>query len=306
MNTAAPFASQTTGRLRIDTFFDEATSTFSHLVIDLDSRQAAIVDSVLDFDPKSGRTGTQGAERIAAQVEALGLTVQWLLETHVHADHLSAAPWLQARLGGTIAIGAMITTVQKTFGTLFNAGDDFARDGRQFGRLFADGDTFAIGGLRATALHTPGHTPACLTYVVETPDDPQVAPAAFVGDTLFMPDYGTARCDFPGGDAATLYRSVRRVLDLPGDTRLFMCHDYRPGGRALAHVTTVAEQRAANVHVHDGIAEDTFVAMRRARDATLDMPVLMLPSVQVNMRAGHLPPPESNGVRYLKIPLDRL
>ena len=306
MNTAAPFASQTTGRLRIDTFFDEATSTFSHLVIDLDSRQAAIIDSVLDYDPKSGRTGTQGAERLAAQVEALGLTVQWLLETHVHADHLSAAPWLQARLGGTIAIGAMITTVQNTFGTLFNAGADFARDGRQFGRLFADGDTFAIGGLRATALHTPGHTPACLTYLVETPDDPQVAPAAFVGDTLFMPDYGTARCDFPGGDAATLYRSIRRVLDLPGDTRLFMCHDYRPGGRALAHVTTVAEQRAANVHVHEGIAEDTFVAMRRARDATLDMPVLMLPSVQVNMRAGHLPPPESNGVRYLKIPLDRL
>jgi glyoxylase-like metal-dependent hydrolase (beta-lactamase superfamily II) len=306
MNTAAPFASQTTGRLRIDTFFDEATSTFSHLVIDLDSRQAAIVDSVLDYDPKSGRTGTQGAERLAAQVEALGLTVQWLLETHVHADHLSAAPWLQARLGGTIAIGAQITTVQKTFGTLFNAEPEFARDGRQFGRLFADGDTFAIGGLRATALHTPGHTPACLTYLVETPDDPQVAPAAFVGDTLFMPDYGTARCDFPGGDAATLYRSIRRVLDLPGDTRLFMCHDYRPGGRALAHVTTVAEQRAANVHVHEGIAEDTFVAMRRARDATLDMPVLMLPSVQVNMRAGHLPPPESNGVRYLKIPLDRL
>ena len=306
MNTAAPFASQTTGRLRIDTFLDEATSTFSHLVIDLDSRQAAIVDSVLDYDPKSGRTGTQGAERLAAQVEALGLTVQWLLETHVHADHLSAAPWLQARLGGTIAIGAQITTVQKTFGTLFNAEPEFARDGRQFGRLFADGDTFAIGGLRATALHTPGHTPACLTYVVETPDAPQVAPAAFVGDTLFMPDYGTARCDFPGGDAATLYRSIRRVLDLPGDTRLFMCHDYRPGGRALAHVTTVAEQRAANVHVHDGVAEDAFVAMRRARDATLDMPVLMLPSVQVNMRAGHLPPPESNGVRYLKIPLDRL
>lgn len=306
MNTAAPFASQTTGRLRIDTFFDEATSTFSHLVIDLDSRQAAIVDSVLDYDPKSGRTGTQGAERLAAQVEALGLTVQWLLETHVHADHLSAAPWLQARLGGTIAIGAQITTVQKTFGTLFNAEPEFARDGRQFGRLFADGDTFAIGGLRATALHTPGHTPACLTYLVETPDDPQVAPAAFVGDTLFMPDHGTARCDFPGGDAATLYRSIRRLLDLPGDTRLFMCHDYRPGGRALAHVTTVAEQRAANVHVHDGIAEDAFVAMRRARDATLDMPVLMLPSVQVNMRAGHLPPPESNGVRYLKIPLDRL
>ena len=306
MNTAAPFASQTTGRLRVDTFLDEASSTFSHLVIDLDSRQAAIIDSVLDYDPKSGRTGTQGAERLAAQVEALGLTVQWLLETHVHADHLSAAPWLQARLGGTIAIGAQITTVQKTFGTLFNAEPEFARDGRQFGRLFADGDTFAIGGLRATALHTPGHTPACLTYVVETPDAPQVAPAAFVGDTLFMPDYGTARCDFPGGDAATLYRSIRRVLDLPGDTRLFMCHDYRPGGRALAHVTTVAEQRAANVHVHDGVAEDTFVAMRRARDATLDMPVLMLPSVQVNMRAGHLPPPESNGVRYLKIPLDRL
>ena len=293
-------------KLYVEGFFDPTTSTVTYLLLDRATQAAAIIDSVLDFDPKSGRTGTQGAERIAAQVEALGLTVQWLLETHVHADHLSAAPWLQARLGGTIAIGAQITTVQKTFGTLFNAEPEFARDGRQFGRLFADGDTFAIGGLRATALHTPGHTPACLTYVVETPDDPQVAPAAFVGDTLFMPDHGTARCDFPGGDAATLYRSIRRLLDLPGDTRLFMCHDYRPGGRALAHVTTVAEQRAANVHVHDGIAEDAFVAMRRARDATLDMPVLMLPSVQVNMRAGHLPPPESNGVRYLKIPLDRL
>ena len=302
MNTAAPFASQTTGRLRIDTFFDEATSTFSHLVIDLDSRLAAIIDSVLDYDPKSGRTGTQGAERLAAQVEALGLTVQWLLETHVHADHLSAAPWLQARLGGTIAIGAQITTVQKTFGTLFNAEPEFARDGRQFGRLFADGDTFAIGGLRATALHTPGHTPACMTYLVE---DGEVH-AAFVGDTLFMPDYGTARCDFPGGDAATLFRSVRRVLALPAETKLYMCHDYRPGGRPLAHVSTVAEQRAANVHVHDGIAEADFVAMRQARDATLDMPVLILPSVQVNMRAGHLPPPEDNGISYLKIPLNAL
>ncbi|MDQ5898042.1 MAG: hypothetical protein RLZZ592_651 [Pseudomonadota bacterium] len=309
MDTATcptPFASDTAGRLRVDTFFDEATSTFSHLVIDLGTRQAAIIDSVLDFDPKSGRTGTHGAERLAAQVQALGLTVQWLLETHVHADHLSAAPWLQARLGGTIAIGAHITTVQQTFGTLFDAEPEFARDGRQFGRLFADGDTFAIGGLRATALHTPGHTPACLTFVVADPDDAQAAPVAFVGDTLFMPDHGTARCDFPGGDAATLYRSIRRVLALRGDTRLFMCHDYRPGGRALAHVTTVAEQRATNMHVHDGITEAAFVALRQARDATLEMPVLMLPAVQVNMRAGHLPPPAANGVRYLKIPLDML
>lgn len=299
MNTAAATPS---ARLQIESFFDEASSTFSHLVLDREAGQCALVDSVLDYDPKSGRTRTTGAERLVARVRELGAQVQWLLETHVHADHLSAAPWLKAQLGGQIAIGAQITTVQKTFGTLFNAEPGFARDGSQFDHLFRDGDTFAIGGLRATALHTPGHTPACMTYLVEDGD----TRAAFVGDTLFMPDYGTARCDFPGGDAATLFRSVRRVLALPGDTQLYMCHDYRPGGRPLAHVSTVAEQRAANVHVHDGIAEADFVAMRQARDATLDMPVLILPSVQVNMRAGHLPPPEDNGVSYLKIPLNAL
>lgn len=299
MNTAAATPS---ARLQIESFFDEASSTFSHLVLDRETGQCALVDSVLDYDPKSGRTRTTGAERLVARVRELGAQVQWLLETHVHADHLSAAPWLKAQLGGQIAIGAQITTVQKTFGTLFNAEPGFARDGSQFDHLFRDGDTFAIGGLRATALHTPGHTPACMTYLVEDGD----ARAAFVGDTLFMPDYGTARCDFPGGDAATLFRSVRRVLALPGDTQLYMCHDYRPGGRPLAHVSTVAEQRAANVHVHDGIAEADFVAMRQARDATLDMPVLILPSVQVNMRAGHLPPPEDNGISYLKIPLNAL
>lgn len=299
MNTAVATPS---ARLQIESFFDEASSTFSHLVLDRETGQCALVDSVLDYDPKSGRTRTTGAERLVARVRELGAQVQWLLETHVHADHLSAAPWLQAQLGGQIAIGAQITTVQKTFGTLFNAEPGFARDGSQFDHLFRDGDTFAIGGLRATALHTPGHTPACMTYLVEDGD----TRAAFVGDTLFMPDYGTARCDFPGGDAATLFRSVRRVLALPGDTQLYMCHDYRPGGRPLAHVSTVAEQRAANVHVHDGIAEADFVAMRQARDATLDMPVLILPSVQVNMRAGHLPPPEDNGISYLKIPLNAL
>jgi glyoxylase-like metal-dependent hydrolase (beta-lactamase superfamily II) len=292
----------TPSRLQVESFFDEASSTFSHLVLDRATGQCALVDSVLDYDPKSGRTRTTGAERLVARVRELGAQVQWLLETHVHADHLSAAPWLQAQLGGQIAIGAQITTVQKTFGTLFNAEPGFARDGSQFDHLFHDGDTFAIGGLRATALHTPGHTPACMTYLV----DGGSTHAAFVGDTLFMPDYGTARCDFPGGDAATLFRSVRRLLALPGDTQLYLCHDYRPGGRPLAHVSTVAEQRAANVHVHDGIAEADFVAMRQARDATLDMPVLILPSVQVNMRAGHLPPPEDNGVSYLKIPLNAL
>ena len=304
MSTAAaqPDFTAASDRMQVDTFFDEATSTFSHLVLDRASGRCALVDSVLDYDPKSGRTRTAGADRLVARVRDLGAQVQWLLETHVHADHLSAAPHLKALLGGDIAIGAHITTVQRTFGTLFHAEPGFARDGSQFDRLFADGDHFRIGTLDAVAMHTPGHTPACMTYVVE--DAP--APAAFVGDTLFMPDYGTARCDFPGGDAATLFRSIGRVLSLPDDTRLYMCHDYRPGGRALAHASTVAEQRAGNVHVRDGIAEADFVAMRRARDATLDMPVLILPSVQVNMRAGHLPPAEANGVRYLKIPVNAI
>jgi glyoxylase-like metal-dependent hydrolase (beta-lactamase superfamily II) len=284
--------------MQIEAFFDEATSTVSYIVLDRSTQACAIVDSVLDYDPKAGRTSTQSADRLIARVRELGARLEWILETHVHADHLSAAPHLHAQLGGQLGIGAHIVTVQKVFGSLFNAGDDFARDGRQFDRLFADGDSFTIGSLTARALHTPGHTPACMSYVIED--------AVFVGDTLFMPDYGTARCDFPGGDARTLYRSVRRLLSMPPATRLFMCHDYPPGGRAPAWESTVAEQRAHNIHVHDDIAEDGFVAMRTARDATLDMPVLILPSVQVNMRAGHLPEPEDNGTRYLKIPLDVL
>ena len=284
--------------MQIEAFFDEATSTVSYIVLDRSTQACAIIDSVLDYDPKAGRTSTKSADRLIARVRELGARLEWILETHVHADHLSAAPHLRAQLGGQLGIGAHIVTVQKVFGSLFNAGDDFARDGRQFDRLFADGDRFTIGSLTARALHTPGHTPACMSYVIED--------AVFVGDTLFMPDYGTARCDFPGGDARTLYRSVRRLLSLPPATRLFMCHDYPPGGRAPAWESTVAEQRAHNIHVHDDIAEDDFVAMRTARDATLDMPVLILPSVQVNMRAGHLPEPEDNGTRYLKIPLDVL
>lgn len=291
-----------TRRLFVESLFDEATSTFSHIVLDRDTMQCAVVDSVLDFDPKSGRTATTSADRLVARVRELGAQVQWLLETHVHADHLSAAPYLQRHLGGQIGIGSHIVIVQETFGKLFNAGTEFQRDGSQFDRLFEDDDHFMIGGLQARALHTPGHTPACMTYVVE--DVPE--PVAFVGDTLFMPDYGTARCDFPGGDAAVLYRSIRKVLALQPQTRLYLCHDYAPGGRPVQHVSTVAEQRAANVHVHEGISEAEFVAMRLARDATLAMPQLILPSVQVNMRAGRMPPPEQNGVRYLKIPVDAL
>ena len=289
-------------RLHVESLFDETTSTFSHIVLDRETKQCALVDSVLDFDPKSGRTATTAADRLVARVRELGAQVQWLLETHVHADHLSAAPYLHRQLGGRIGIGSHIVTVQQTFGKLFNAGTEFQRDGSQFDRLFEDGDRFEIGGLQARALNTPGHTPACMTYVVDADDES----VAFVGDTLFMPDYGTARCDFPGGDAAVLYRSIRKVLALPPETRLYLCHDYAPGGRPVQPVSTVAEQRASNVHVHDGIGEAEFVAMRRARDATLAMPQLILPSVQVNMRAGQLPPAEDNGVRYLKIPVDAL
>lgn len=288
--------------MQVEGFFDERTSTVSYIVLDLTTRQCALVDSVLDYDPKSGRTSHTSADLLVRRVRELGATVQWILETHVHADHLSAAPYLKQQLGGRLGIGQHITTVQKVFGTLFNAGSGFAHDGRQFDHLFADGESFSIGELRVRALHTPGHTPACVTYVVAD----GVQSAAFVGDTLFMPDYGTARCDFPGGDARTLYRSIHKVLSLPPDTRLYMCHDYRPGGRPVQFITTVAEQRAANVHVRHGISEEEFVAMRHARDATLDMPVLILPSVQVNMRAGELPEPEANGQRYLKIPLNAI
>lgn len=288
--------------LQVEGFFDSATSTVSYIVLDQATNRCAVVDSVLDYDPKSGRTSHDSADRLIERVRALGATVQWILETHVHADHLSAAPYIMRSLGGSVGIGEHITTVQKVFGALFNAGSDFERDGRQFGHLFADGETFTIGNLQVRALHTPGHTPACMTYVVS--DGAQSA--AFVGDTLFMPDYGTARCDFPGGDARTLYRSIHKVLSLPAETRLYMCHDYQPGGRDVQFVSTVAEQREANVHVRDGVTEDEFVAMRHARDAKLDMPTLILPSVQVNMRAGGLPEPESNGRRYLKIPLNAL
>jgi glyoxylase-like metal-dependent hydrolase (beta-lactamase superfamily II) len=286
--------------LHVEGFFDPATWTVSYIVLDEATKRCALVDSVLDYDPKSGRTSHASADKLIARVRELGATVQWILETHVHADHLSAAPYLKQALGGQIGIGQHITTVQKVFGSLFNAGSDFARDGRQFDHMFADGESFSIGDLNARAMHTPGHTPACMTYVVE--DERKTA--AFVGDTLFMPDYGTARCDFPGGDARTLFRSINKVLSLPPETLLYMCHDYQPGGREVQYVSTVAEQREQNIHVRNGISEEEFVVMRQARDATLAMPTLILPSVQVNMRAGELPPAESNGIRYIKIPVD--
>lgn len=287
-------------QLHVEGMFDPATSTISYIVMDEASKQCALVDSVLDYDPKSGRTSTAGADHMIGRVQALGARVEWILETHAHADHLSAAPYLKQKLGGAIAIGEHIREVQDVFGKLFNAEGTFARDGSQFDHLFRDGERFQIGGLEAYAMHTPGHTPACLTYVVQAGDDI----AAFVGDTLFMPDYGTARCDFPGGDARVLFASIRKVLGLPGHTWLYMCHDYQPGGRELRYVTTVDDERRNNIHVRDGVKEEEFVAMRTARDATLPMPVLLLPAVQVNMRAGALPPAESNGIHYLKIPLN--
>ncbi|MEA3252838.1 MAG: MBL fold metallo-hydrolase [Pseudomonadota bacterium] len=278
-------------------FFDAPTNTFSYVIRDPDSRACAILDSVLDFDYAAGRTDVRSADEIIAFVRDNGLAVEWILETHVHADHLSAAPYLHDKLGGKTGIGARITEVQEVFGKAFNAGSEFARDGSQFDRLFEEGDTFAIGNLQGRVLHTPGHTPACLTYVI--------GDAAFVGDTLFMPDYGTARCDFPGGDARTLYRSIHKVLALPGETRLFLCHDYKaPGRDSYAHQTTVAEQRRDNVHVHDGVGEEEFVTLRRDRDASLGMPRLILPSVQVNMCAGHFPPAGDNGQVYLKVPIN--
>jgi glyoxylase-like metal-dependent hydrolase (beta-lactamase superfamily II) len=282
----------------VTAFFDEPTNTVSYVVKDPPSAACAIIDSVLDYDHAAGRTGTASADAIIAHVRDRGLTVEWLLETHVHADHLSAAPYLQTALGGRVGIGDQITVVQDTFGKVFNAGAEFQRDGSQFDRLFKEQDRFAIGGLNGLVLHTPGHTPACLTYVIED--------AAFVGDTLFMPDYGTARCDFPGGDAGTLYDSIQKVLGLPDDTRLFLCHDYKAAGRDdYRWETTVAEQRTTNIHVA-GRTREAFVAMRQARDATLGMPRLILPSIQVNMRAGRTPSAEDNGVTYLKIPLNTL
>jgi len=280
-------------------FFDEPTNTASYVLKDPASNAAAIIDSVLDYDAAAGRTSTKAADEVIAFVKERGFDVQWLLETHVHADHLSAAPYLKEKLGGKIAIGANITIVQDVFGKVFNAGTEFERDGSQFDALFKDGDRIRVGEMMGYAMHTPGHTPACMTYVF--------GDAAFIGDTLFMPDYGTARADFPGGSARDLYRSIRKVLALPPETRLFLCHDYKaPGRDAYAWETTVAEQRKSNIHVRDGVTEDEYVAMREARDKTLGMPKLIIPSIQGNMRAGGLPKPEDNGVRYLKVPLNKL
>jgi len=285
-------------RPEVTPLFDEATNTISYVVTDPASRSCAVVDSVLDLDYAAGRIGHRSADAIIAFIRNHDLVLEWLIETHVHADHLSAAPYIQGKLGGKIGIGDRITLVQDTFGKVFNEGTEFQRDGSQFDRLFADGDIYQIGGITAFAMHTPGHTPACMTHVI--------GDAAFVGDTLFMPDGGTARADFPGGDARALYRSIKRVLTLPPETRLFMCHDYGPNGRDIRWETTVAEERAHNIHVRDGVSEDEFVAMRQARDATLGTPRLIIPSIQVNMRGGRLPPAADNGRHYLKVPIDAL
>jgi len=290
------------GRIRapqVKAFFHEPTFTASYVVSDPLTRRAAIIDSVWDFDQPSGRTSFEAADEIIDYVGDHGLAVDWILETHAHADHLSAAPYLQEKLGGKLAIGAEIVTVQGVFGKVFNEGTEFARDGSQFDRLLVDGEVLLLGDIPLIALHVPGHTPADMAYVV--------GDAVFVGDTMFMPDYGSARADFPGGDAARLYRSVRRLMRLPDEARVFLCHDYMaPGREDFVWETTMLAERTGNIHLHDGISEDEFVAMRTQRDATLEMPRLILPSIQVNMRGGHLPPPEENGVSYLKLPVDRL
>ena len=283
----------------VEAFFDQETFTISYVVHDPGSRRAAIIDSVWDFDEASGRTSFKSAEAIIAYVRDQRLTVDWLLETHAHADHLSAAPYLQQQLGGKLAIGRTITTVQDVFGKIFNAGTEFARDGSQFDRLLDDGDELTVGAIPLVALHVPGHTPADMAYLI--------GDALFVGDTMFMPDYGSARTDFPGGCAHQLYQSVRRLMSLPSETRAFMCHDYKaPGRDQFAWETTIGAERTANVHLHEGVSEEDFVAMRTARDKTLNMPRLILPSIQVNMRGGRLPEPDDNGVRYLKLPIDAL
>jgi glyoxylase-like metal-dependent hydrolase (beta-lactamase superfamily II) len=284
---------------RVQAFFDEATFTASYVVQDPVRKVAAIVDSVLDFDQASGRTSCESADEIVGFVRQEGLTVEWLLETHAHADHLSAAPYLQERLGGKLAIGAEIVTVQTVFGKIFNEGTGFARDGSQFDRLLVDGDRLMIGEVPLVALHVPGHTPADMAYVI--------GDAVFTGDTMFMPDYGSARADFPGGDARQLYRSVRRLMGLPDESRVFLCHDYKaPNRDEFVWETTMLAERVGNVHIHQGVSEADFVAMRRQRDATLGMPKLILPSIQVNMRGGRMPEPEENGVSYLKLPVNQL
>jgi len=286
-------------KLDVRTFFHEPTYTATHVVWDSQTRQAAVIDSVLDYDPKSGRTDTRAADELIAFVTDRGLTVDWILETHAHADHVTAAPYLKEKIGGQVAIGAHITAVQEAFKSIFNLEPEFPVDGSQFDRLLANGDTISIGNLTCRVMHTPGHTPACVTYVI---DD-----AAFVGDTIFMPDYGTARVDFPGGDAATLYRSIQKLFSLPNETRLFLCHDYKaPGRDEFCWQTTVGAEKSDNIQVRESVTESEFVTMRTARDATLEMPVLILPAIQINIRAGALPPPEDKGVRYLKIPLNAL
>lgn len=284
---------------QVASFFDTATSTVSYIVHAGAGSACAIIDSVLDYDPKAGRTHTESADKLIAFVHEHTLTVQWLLETHAHADHLSAAPYLQTHLGGTIAIGESIRQVQGVFQKIFNLEADFALDGSQFGHLFHPDENFMIGDIPAQAIHVPGHTPADMAYVIDNK-------MVFVGDTLFMPDVGSARCDFPGGNAHTLYKSAQRILSMPDDTILYMCHDYPPASREASWETTVAEQRAGNIHLHDGTTEAEFVEMRSKRDATLDMPTLILPAIQINIRAGHFPPAENNGVAYLKLPLNAL
>ena len=282
--------------MTVQHFFDPATSTFSYVVSDSATSRCAIIDPVLDLDYASGTLSTESADSVIAYIRANTLTVDCILETHIHADHLSSAPYIKAELGGDIAIGAEITTIQNTFGDIFNEDEGFRRDGSQFDRILNDGDTFMIGDLRAEAYHVPGHTPACMAYRIED--------ALFVGDTLFMPDAGTARCDFPGGDAKALFTSCQRLLSLPADTKIYVCHDYQPGGRDLGFVATVGEHRERNIHVGQGVSEADFVAMRESRDATLAMPTLILPSLQVNMRAGHLPPLDRSGRLFLKVPIN--
>lgn len=295
MNSALPFNPNTSVKPEVKAFFDQDTETFSYVVKDPASQACAVVDSVLNIDYASGTISHEGADEIIAYIRDNDLELEWLIETHVHADHLTAAPYIQEKLGGRIGIGDQITVVQNVFAKIFNTGKEFSCDGSQFDVLFADGDSYTIGGMTAFAMHTPGHTPACMTHVI--------GDAAFVGDTIFMPDVGTARADFPGGNARTLYQSISKVLSLPPETRLYMCHDY-PESREVVYETTVAEERQKNIHVHEGVDEEKFVTMREARDATLEMPRLILPSLQVNMRAGHLPPAEDNGMAYLKLPIN--
>jgi glyoxylase-like metal-dependent hydrolase (beta-lactamase superfamily II) len=286
--------------MKVESFFDPCTSTISYILLDRRTRDCAIIDSVLDYDVKSGRTGTASADKLVTRIGELGATVQWILETHVHADHLSGAQYLRGLLGGRVAIGSKVIEVQKIFADIFNIQSGVSLDGREFDHLLVDNDLIYVGELSVRAIQTPGHTPACMTYVIS--DGEQTV--AFVGDTLFAPDYGTARCDFPGGDASTLFRSIKKVLGLPTQTRLYMCHDYQPNERPVEFASTVALQRASNIHVKDGTNEAAFVQMRTARDRQLSMPALLLPSIQVNMRAGLMPEAESNGISYLKIPIN--